>query len=176
MWKTLSSKIVYKNSFIKVQEDKVIRPNGKSGIYGFLKVPRTVGIVAVDEEKRVFLCKQYRYIFKEESLEIPRGFVDYGESPQQAATRELEEEAGVIAESMEQIGSLRLSIGLTDEEVKIFFAKVASTNSNNLSSNGEIDEVIRMLFHQAIKKIKSKSIIDGLTVSAILMAKELLNL
>lgn len=122
-WKTISSKTVYKNKFITVLEDKVIRPDGTTGIYGYMKIPRTVGIVALDSSHFLYFCRQSRYIFHEESWEIPRGFVDKGENTKQAAIRELREEAGLSSNNILPIGSIRTSIGVLDEEAEIFLAR-----------------------------------------------------
>lgn len=93
-WKTLSSRVVYKNSVITVKEDKVIFPNGNVGVYAFTSVPRTVGIVPIDKNLCIYLCKQYRYIFKDESWEIPRGIVEKNETSRKAAERERERVIG----------------------------------------------------------------------------------
>lgn len=86
--KTLSSRIVYKNSVITVYEDKVVWPDGTTGIYAFSSVPRTVGIVPIDKNFSIYLCRQYRHIFKDYSWEIPRGMVEKNETTIQAAERE----------------------------------------------------------------------------------------
>src|SRR3989338_10628558 len=174
-WKTLSSKVVYKNDFITVTEDKVIRPDGKKGIYGFVKIPRTIGIVALDNEKNIYLCRQYRYIFQDESWEIPRGFVDKNESPLKAAERELGEEAGLTAKKLTFISSLRLSIGIMDEECKVYLAQELSKIKDFSVQKEEIEKVRKISFQEVLSMIKKGIIVDGLTVGAVLMLKEYLN-
>ncbi len=172
-WSTLSSRKVYSNQFIEVVEDQVTKPDGSKGIYGFVKVPGTVGVVAIDDKSNILLCKQYRYIFREDSWEIPRGFVERNESSLEAARRELAEEAGVKCKTIRLLGSLRLSIGLIDEEAKIYIARGLTSV---LSKDEEISDVKSVSLENVLKMIKSQEITDGLTVSAILLAKEVANL
>lgn len=175
-WKTLSSKIVYKNSIIKLREDKVIRPDGKSGVYAFLSIPKTVGVVPLDKNNCIYLCKQYRYIFKSESWEIPRGFVEKTESPRQAAKRELLEEARLLSNNLRSIGSLRLSVGTVDEEAELFLARDLTQLSTSQDKEFEIQEVKRFTFGEVLLLLKDNKIVDGLTVGSILKVKQICTL
>lgn len=169
-WQTLSSRVVYKNPYIELVEEKVIKPNGKKGIYGFVKARKTVGIVAVDDNMNFYLCKQFRYIFKDQTLEIPRGFVENGETPTRAAIRELKEEANLSAKKLERIGSLRLSAGLLDEEAEVFLAKnVRPTMDTFTDTEREIKEVLKFTLKEMLSMINKGEIKDGLTVGSILL-------
>lgn len=165
-WKTLSSKTVYKNKLIAVQEDEVIRPDRSKGIYGYMKIPRTVGIVAMDSSHFIYLCNQVRYIFKENSWEIPRGFVDNSENPMQAAIRELREEAGLSSQNIMSVGSIRTSIGVLDEEAEIFLARDV-VDEGFTDESHEIDKVRKFTLKDILKMIKENKIKDGLTIGAI---------
>lgn len=175
-WRTLLSRVVYKNSIITVKEDTIVRPDGDSRIYAFTSVPRTVGIVPVDKNLSIYLCKQYRHIFKDESWEIPRGIVEKNESIFVAAKRELQEEARLTSNNIVKIGTLRLSIGFTDEEATIFLAKDGTPILNNLDKEKEIIEVKKLSFNKACLLIEQNKIVDGLTVGAILKAKQVLGI
>jgi len=63
-WKTIKSKIVYQNPWIKVREDSVIRPDGKKSIYGFLEKYPGVFIIALDSDNPIFFNEEYRYPLK----------------------------------------------------------------------------------------------------------------
>lgn len=174
--KTLSSRIVYKNPVITVKEDKVIWPDGTEGVYAYTSVPRTVGIVAIDNNLFVYLCRQYRHIFKDESWEIPRGMVGKSETKKQAAKRELLEEAKLKSQEIKEIGSLRLSIGFLDEECSIFLARNVISVAEENDREHEIDEVRKFSFDIILSMIEENKILDGLTVAAILRTKQLLSL
>lgn len=175
-WKKLASRSIYSNPYIEVVEDKVIKPDGSEGIYGFVKTRKTLGIVPLDEDNNIYLCRQFRYIFQEESWEIPRGFIDDKETGEEAARRELAEEAGLTTGKLSQIGLLRLSIGLLDEECKVFVAQKLSGINNFQIQKTEINEVRKFPLEEAISRIKNQEIIDGLTVGAIFLAKQRLKM
>ncbi len=103
-WKTISSRIVYENPWIRVREDQVIRPDGKSGIYGVVESSIATGAVAINEQQEVYMVGQYRYTMEEYSWEIVEGGSEESESPLDAAKRELKEETGLLAESWTQLG------------------------------------------------------------------------
>ncbi len=166
--------MVYKNDYITVFEDQVIKPDGNKGIYGYVHTRPTLGIVANDKG-HIYLCRQERYLFEGDSWEIPRGFVDDGESPEDAAHRELKEEAGLEAISLELIGSLRLSIGLMDEEAKVFLAQ-ALRFTGSQDQEKEISEVKAFPLTEVLEMIGNGKIKDGLTVGAILLAKQKLKI
>ena len=175
-WKTLSSRIVYQGRLITVREDQVIKPNNEKGIYSFVSIPPTVGIVPLDEELNMYLCKQFRYIFREASWEIPRGFVQNRETALQAAKRELGEEAKVGSRKIRLIGSLKLSAGVLNEEANIFLAENVFPRRLKGVDDKEIAEIKRFPFKEVVELIKENIISDGLTVGAILKVKEILRL
>jgi 8-oxo-dGTP pyrophosphatase MutT (NUDIX family) len=104
-WRTLASRVVYENPWIRVREDRVIRPDGNEGIYGVV-MPHSVAVkmVALYDDQRVHLVGQYRYPTNSFSWEIPGGATKPGESTTDAARRELREEAGLGAHRLEQLG------------------------------------------------------------------------
>lgn len=60
-YKTIASKTVYENPWIRVREDKIIRPNGEEGIYGVLESNDSVMVVVLNDKKQVYLIKAYSY-------------------------------------------------------------------------------------------------------------------
>ncbi|HCR81482.1 MAG: Hydrolase, NUDIX family [Candidatus Pacebacteria bacterium GW2011_GWB1_47_8] len=170
----LTSKVVYKNPWITVKEDTVRWPSGKEGIYGYVEIPKTVGIVALDDEQNVFLCQQYRYIFQQFNWEIPRGFVNQGETTLEAAKRELQEEAGVTVQDMEPLGFMWQSVGLINEEAHLFLAHHIKAFQPKQVDSDEIKKVAKFPLEEVVEKIKANEITDGLTVGAVLKAYEFL--
>jgi hypothetical protein len=91
-WKTLSSRFVYDNPWIRVREDQVVRPDGQPGIYGVVEFKnRAVGVLPVDDKGRIWLVGQFRYTVQAYSWEIPEGGGPPSESPEATARRELRE-------------------------------------------------------------------------------------
>ena len=96
-WTHLSSTIVYKNQWMSIREDRVVRPDGEPGIYAFLEKNAAAGVVALTPDNYVYLVGQYRYPLEEYSWEVVEGGAEDGEDPLTAAKRELQEEVGLIA-------------------------------------------------------------------------------
>lgn len=123
-WQTRSSRTAYKNPWIDVREDAVIRPDGKEGIYGVVQCRLACGVVALTERDEVVLVGQYRYATKRYSWEIIEGGAERGEEPLAASKRELREEAGLEAERWRQLGGeIQLSNCHSDELAYLFVAE-----------------------------------------------------
>ena len=122
-WKTLSSRPIYENPWISVREDQVLQPDGRPGIYGVVHFKHlAVGILPVEADGSVWLVGQYRYPLDRYSWEIPEGGGHAGESAEACARRELREETGFSAESVELIATTHLSNSVSDELGFIFRA------------------------------------------------------
>lgn len=106
-WKRLNRKTLVDTPFIKVHEDTVELPNGKVlDDYSVVKLGNPVIVIAVDEQRRVLFQHEYRYAHDRVLTSVPAGMIDAGETPLQAAERELLEETGYTAESFDYIAEL----------------------------------------------------------------------
>ncbi|MGD8744114.1 MAG: NUDIX domain-containing protein [Candidatus Woesebacteria bacterium] len=97
-WKKVNSKLIYQNKWIKLLEDRVVRPDGKEGIYAYMEKPVGVFSVVYDQEDgSIYLIKQHRYPIDKTILEIPGGVAE-SDDYEKEAKKELEEETGITAE------------------------------------------------------------------------------
>ncbi len=154
VWQTLSSKTVYKNKWIKVREDQVIRPDGKPGIYGVVSSHApAVFIVPIDSENNLYLVKVFRYTTQEYSWEIPGGSTD-GEDSLTAASRELLEEAGLKARKMEIVGKFHAMNGIADAvDITVLATKLEEVDGNAQEEEG-IVELKKVHFKEVVAMIK----------------------
>lgn len=111
-WKILESAVRYDNPWIRLTEHQVINPGGGRGIYGVVHFKnRAIGVVALDEERNIWLVGQYRFPLEQFSWEIPEGGGPLEEAdPLTSAKRELLEETGLQASHWEQLLDLHLPI------------------------------------------------------------------
>jgi len=162
-WKTLSSREVYKNPWIRVREDQVICPDGKPGIYGVVESKVATGVVAVDGDY-VYLVGQYRYPTERYSWEIIEGGADDGESPLDAVKRELKEEAGLTASHWEQLGpEVHLSNCFTNERGYLFVAWGLEQGASSPDETERL-EVQRVHRGDVCTMLESGVIVDSMSI------------
>lgn len=175
-WKTLSSRVVYKNPWITLREDDVITPSGTKGIYGVVDCKIATGVVAITKENKVVLVGQYRYTMDEYSWEIIEGGTEAGEDPMEAAKRELQEEAGYKSSDFKILGGeIHLSNSHSSERGLLYLAKELA----GVPSSPEETEVLaikEVSFNTAIELIENGEIKDALSIIGIYRAGRLLNL
>ena len=123
-WKTLDSRIAYTNPWLRVREDRVIRPDGGPGIYGVVEIRPSVGILAFNSSDELAIVGQWRYALNRYSYEIVRGGSGVGETDMLAAAqRELREEAGYDARTWEAFGTVDVCNGVTTDVQHFFIAR-----------------------------------------------------
>ncbi len=168
-WRTTSTREVYRNPWITVREDQVIRPDGSPGIYGVMSASRAVGVVACTAADEIVLVGQWRYTLDAYSWEIVEGGSDAGEAPVDAARRELREEAGYEAASWSTlIDDFVLSNSVTDERATIFVA----TDLTEVARDPDPTEILtvrHVALDTALAAIDEGVITDSITVAALLM-------
>ncbi len=175
-WKTVSSRIVYENPWMRVREDQVIRPDGKPGIYGVLDTRIATGVVALTAQNEVYLVGQYRYTTDSYSWEIIEGGTDGGESALEAAKRELKEEAGLTASKWEELGSqFHLSNCITSERAHVFLAR-GLIEGENSPEETEILTLKKVPFAEAVSMADEGEIVDAVTIIGLYRAKNILKL
>jgi 8-oxo-dGTP pyrophosphatase MutT (NUDIX family) len=119
---TLSSREVYRNRWMRVREDEILRSNGQKGIYGVVEKDDAAIIVPIDGG-RVWLVEQFRYTIQERGLELPQGGWEMEvENPEELARGELKEETGLHAAEMTYLGTLWIAYGFTRQKQHVFLA------------------------------------------------------
>lgn len=172
-WKTKSTKVVYKNPWITVKENKVIRPDGKDGIYGVVQIPDGVAIVALDDDDNVLLIGEWRYPISKYSWSIICGTCDNDEKPLSAAKRELAEEANIKALKWKYLLTYHPSPGLVDETAHVYLATGLKRMVGQQEETEDI-KVKRVSFKKALEMVAKGKITDSYAVVGLLKAKEML--
>jgi len=166
-WKTLGSRVVYENPWIRVREDDVIRPDGKSGIYGVVETRIATGVVALTADEQVILVGQYRYPLSAYSWEIVEGGADDQETPIQAVQRELREEAGYVAKHWEQLGPLIHLSNCFSSEVAYLFLATDLEHVGACPDGTEQLAVKSVPLTEAVAMVERGEITDAMSVIAL---------
>ncbi|MCL6647350.1 MAG: NUDIX hydrolase [Chloroflexi bacterium] len=168
-FQTLRRRVVYRVRSLCVRSDLVRLPDGREREFAVIDVPGCAVVVPVDEQGQVLLIRQHRYATGEETLEVPAGGIDPGETPEQCARRELEEETGYRAGRLEPLGQFYTSDGLSNELAHLFLARQLTPGQPNLQAG----EVIRLEWHslaEAIAQVCKGGVRCGPTALALLLA------
>ena len=167
--KTVASKQVYDGVVVKLFSDDVELDNGYKAVREVIHHPGGVCVAAVDEEENVYMVRQFRYPFGEVLTELPAGKLEYGEDPETCGRRELEEEAGAIAESFEYLGCLYPTVAYDTEKIHMYLATGLSFSSQHLDE-GEFLDVQKMPLKQAYEMALSGQLPDAKTQLAVIKA------
>ncbi len=164
----LSSEMKFDGKLIKVTYD-IAEVNGKEAWREVVHHPGASAIVAIDEDNRIIMEKQFRYALNDYLLEIPAGKLDVGEDPLVCAKRELEEETGIIASEWISLGTIATSPGFCNEVIHLYVAKGLSKGEIHWDED-EYVEVERYTFDELLQRISEEKIKDSKTLSALLLA------
>jgi 8-oxo-dGTP pyrophosphatase MutT (NUDIX family) len=169
-WLTRSSTTVYENTWIRVREDAVDRPDGVAGIYGVVTVRNpAVFVVPLTDDDEVVLVEIERYTTGA-SLEVPAGGSD-GEDALHAAQRELREETGLVADRWEQIGSMFALNGISEAPEHVFLARGLHPADLPAEHAEEGITAVRTVpWSDVLDLVADGSITDGETVAALMYA------
>lgn len=158
-YNTFSKEYISRHPYFTARKDGYQTPAGKKvDPYFVVELPASVCAVAVTEDAKVILVKQYRHPIGEEMLEIPGGFIDAGEDPQKAIARELLEETGYSFDEYIPLGKTAANPGVLNNYTYIFLATGGKkTAEQQLDANEEIqlhfleiEELRKMLLENKI--------------------------
>lgn len=169
-WKTISSRPIYQNKWMALREDIAEMPDGRTTIYGVVTFGHCVGVVPLTADGQVILVRQYRYVFGEDQRwEIPTGGVKPGETLEQAAQRELMEEAGVRAARLHLVSEYYTSKSICDETAHIYVGEDLETASLP-PDDTEFFEIRPFPLAEAVQMVLASEIRDSMSVIGLLMA------
>jgi 8-oxo-dGTP pyrophosphatase MutT (NUDIX family) len=123
---TLASREVYRNAWMRVREDAILRSNGRQGTYGVVEKDDAAIIIPIDGE-RIWLVEQFRYTIQKRVCELPQGSWEMNiDDPEELARGELREELGLHAGEMIYLGTTWIAYGFTRQRQHVFVARELS--------------------------------------------------
>ena len=165
--RTLKSKTVYSGRVVELKVDQVIEPGGVKTTREVISHPGSVVVLPHLPDGRLILVRQYRYAVKESLWELVAGGLEKGETPRQAARRELMEEAGYHARTLKPLLEFYPSPGILSEKMHL----VEAWDLTPAKGVPDVDERIEVGFftlNEVMKLIRSRKIHDGKTLVGIL--------
>lgn len=171
-WQAVSTRPIYANPWISVREDVVRMPDGRTTIYGVVTCKPAVGVLPFLDDDTVLLVRQYRYVARKPTWEMPTGGVHPGESLEAAAQRELAEEIGYRAGRLVHVSTFDTSKSVVDETAHLFLG-YGLTPAAGASDDTEFIAVRAVPFREALAMVLGGEITDAMTIIAVLHAARL---
>jgi 8-oxo-dGTP pyrophosphatase MutT (NUDIX family) len=168
-WTINATREAYRGGLITVIEDEVTKPDGSRGTYSTVRLRDGVGVLAVDDEGFAYFAKEFRYAVGRESVEIVGGAVEEGESPEEAARRELREELGIEAEEFVEMGSIQPVTSLVNSASTLFLARRLRFEGKDEDA-GEVIRTVKMPLQEAVAQALSGELFHTTTCLLVLRA------
>ncbi|MBE7081444.1 MAG: NUDIX hydrolase [Clostridiales bacterium] len=162
----MKKNFIYNGKILSLRKDDIILPNGAPAVREVIEHSGGSAIYC-EKDGKILLVKQFRYPYKEELYEIPAGKLNDGESPEETAIRELEEEGGIKAKRVEKLFDIYPTPAYTNEIIRLykaveFIETESCLDEDEFLSNEWIDKC------QVKKMIENGQIKDAKTIIAVL--------
>lgn len=154
---------IYKGRVLTLNVETVQLPNGTATDLEVVRHPGAAAVVPVTDDGRIVLIRQFRHAAGGYLYEIPAGKLHPGEDPRDCAARELEEEIGLRAGSLEPMTSIFTAPGFTDEVIHIFLGTGLVPGRQQLDRD-EVLEIVEVSLEKALAMIQDKTIRDAKTI------------
>lgn len=172
-WKIVESHEKYKNNWMKIREDKVIRPDGKEGIVSLVEMEDGISVLSLDNDGYVYLADQFRYSMGKDGVETVSGAVNSNEKPLDAAKRELREELGIEAEEWIDLGLVNPFNVAIKAPHTIFLARKLKFGKDHQKGTKNI-KLVKVKLEEAVKMVMNSIITNGPSCVLILKTNEYL--
>lgn len=169
--KTVKRETLFEGKIISLHVDDVELPNGLQSKREIVTHPGAV--IALTEDGNIVLVEQYRKALERAIIEIPAGKIDAGETLENCALRELEEETGYLAHELEHVQSFATSPGFADEIIHVYLA--SQLEKLSAPREGDEDEFVRLhevSLDEALQWMTEGKIYDAKTAFALLYVQQ----
>ncbi|MDE3036617.1 MAG: NUDIX hydrolase [Nitrospirota bacterium] len=157
------TKNIYTGRVVTLNLDTVTLPNGATIELEIIRHPGAAAVVPMKDDGTVVLIRQFRHAAGGFIYEIPAGKLGPGENPLLCAAREMEEEIGYRAGSLDLLASIFTAPGFADEVIHIYLGTDLSPSKQQLEHD-EVLEIVEMPLEQALGLIQDGTIRDGKTI------------
>jgi ADP-ribose pyrophosphatase len=171
----LSSERLYTGRIVNLDRDTVRFPDGSTGQLEMLRHPGACAVVPFlddprDPDPRALLITQFRHAADDFIWEVPAGRLDPGEAPEACARRELKEETGMLARTIERLTTIYTTPGFTDERIHLFLAHGLEPGEHHREAD-EFMELHTLRWSAVLDLVRSGAIQDAKTLTAVLFVQ-----
>ena len=167
-YERIGRELIHKGAVIDYYQDTIRIPNGNIAKWDYISHKGAAAVIAVQDDGKLLMVRQYRNALDRETLEIPAGALNSADEPTDiAAARELEEETGCSAGRLEKLLTIRTTVAFCNEKIDVYVA----TNLQRSRQHLDEDEYLDVESHdveELVQMIYDCKIQDGKTVAAIM--------
>jgi len=163
----VSGKVVYRDSRVALEVLELVGRDGSTKTKAVLRHPGAVVILPLLDDGRVVLIENRRVALDATLLELPAGTLEGDEAPIDQAARELREETGYVASTIEPLLSFYASPGICDERMHGFVARGLVAGTQELDPTEEIGVVVRT-WDEVMRAIHDGELVDGKSLALLL--------
>lgn len=172
-WKIKRSDEVYRDPYVTLRLDKVIRPDGLDGQHVVVQIKPGVCVIACDDSGNVYLTQEFHYAVGRSTVEGVSGGIEPGEPPLLCAQRELQEELGVVANEWKYLMTVDPFTSIMESPTRLYLA--TDLRATERSPEGtELIEPVVMPLVEAVEKVESGEITHAPTCVALLLVARLM--
>jgi ADP-ribose pyrophosphatase len=170
----LHSERIWSGRIFNFDVDRIRYPNGNEADFAIVRHPGASAVIPylsdpAGDDPQILLLRQYRYAAGGYLYEVPAGRLDEGESPLECARRELREETGCTATSVEELCEMYMTPGYTDEKIHFFIATGITTGEAEREAD-EFAETVVLSLSRALAMVQQGEIVDAKTAVALLFS------
>jgi ADP-ribose pyrophosphatase len=173
-FKTTLSETIYRGRAVNLWREQVLYPDGREATVEVIKHPGAVTILPLDEEGNIWFVRQYRHPAGQLLLELPAGTLEPGEPPDATAAREIREEIGMAAETLEELNGFYMVPGYSTEYMYTFLATGLYPDPLELDKN-EYLQVEKYPITEVYDMFDRGEIIDSKTLALLAQVRQRLS-
>ena len=167
--KTIDSEVVYDGPIFRIRKYKVEAVGGRTAYRDILEHNGAAVVLAIKDDGKILMVRQYRVAMEREMLELPAGKIDGDEDPKDTAIRELKEETGYTAANTRLLTAISPSCGYTTEMIYIYLCTGLTPGETHFDDTEDLD-LCEFSADELIQQIMNGKIQDAKTVAGVLYA------
>ena len=159
----IDGELAYDGGFLKVSRDRVSLPNGAITHREYIRHPGAVVVLAILDDGKVLLERQFRYPLGRVVIELPAGKIDAGEDHLDCAKRELQEETGYTASDWQFVTTIHNAIAYSDEHLDLYLARGLTAGPAKLD-DGEFLDTFSATLPELLDMVRKGEVTDVKTI------------
>lgn len=162
--------LIYHGRVFDLVRAQVHAPDGRQHAYDLVRHHGAVVILPVDAQGRIWFVRQYRIGAEQILLELPAGLLEEGETPENCAAREIQEEIGMAADKLTPMGEFYMVPGYSTEKMHVFMAENLRASALEPDEDENL-EPVAIPVSEAYAMARSGELTDGKTLAVLLLAQ-----